>query len=616
MRIAALCALLSTLLLAQDAPQPVPRFRSGVDIVLLDVTVLDASRRPARGLSAGDFTILEDGRPQAVVSFEEVDSPEPDGSLVPWMREVPPDVRTNADDGRRLMLIVLDDVNIGFRDRPQVKRIGERLIDQLGPGDQAAIIYTGNNARSQEFTGNRKLLRAAVARFSDTAVAGMGTQYAVSTIHRAVASLAAIPHRRKAMVLVSSLTIDMANSRSDIPFQVREAMRRAQRANVSIYPINPAGLEVDIDTPADASSPSLSTGPSGGRDLAAETARFIAEHTGGFAVVNRNEFAPQIQQIFRETGAYYLIGFQSAHRDGKSRRVQVRVNRPGLAARTRSSYDAPEDGKPSKSDVKALPLVKALGSVLPAPDVPLRVAVAPFAMPGKPTAAVTIVLGVQQPVRAGIERVLEKVELISTAYSVSHKLRGQFTQVAQLALRGGGDDAKYEVLSRLDLPPGRYNLRFAARVSSTNKAGSVFEEIDVPDFRKETVSLSGVVMGVSPSLPSAPQGFLGAIAPVTPTSQRVFMKGHRPVAYLRVYQGGKRARTAIALSTTIINEQDRSVHAATETLDGARFTGEAGVEHRFDLPIDSLAPGAYLLRIEAKGASQASASREVRFVVR
>ena len=65
---------------------------------------------PSPGLTAADFTVLEDGKPQPIVAFQELSAPDPDGSLVPWMREVAPDVRTNSADGRRVFMLVLDDV--------------------------------------------------------------------------------------------------------------------------------------------------------------------------------------------------------------------------------------------------------------------------------------------------------------------------------------------------------------------------------------------------------------------------------------------------------------------------------------------------------------------------
>lgn len=598
-------ALLAAAFLAGQTQeqQPVPRFRSGVDVILLDVTVLDAERRPARGLKASDFTILEDGKPQPIVSFDEVDSPESDGSLVEWMREVPPDVRTNYGDDRRLVVIVLDDANVSFKHREHVKTIGRSIVDQLGPADQAAVIYTGNNAKSQEFTGNRKLLRAAVERFADTSVAGMQTTYSLSTIFRTMETLTAIPHRRKAMILVSNVAVDPTKP-DDLLFQMRYAIRRAREANVTIYPVTPAGLEVDIDSPT----------PGGPRDLVAETARIFAQETGGFAVVNRNEFTPQIRQIFRETGSYYLVGFQSSHRDGKMRRLEVTMTRPGLTARTRSGYEAPSDKKEKKAG-KVLPLYKALSSVLPSTDIPMRVTLAPFAAPGSRD-VVAITLGVQQPT-VSEERVVETVELISTAFNMNHRQVGSYKQTVKMTLRPAahGEDAKYEVLSRLELPPGRYNMRFAVNSVFRGKSGSVFEEVEIPNFDKEPLSMSGVVISVSPALPSAPREFLSPMLAVQPTTQRVFMRGHKPTAFLRLYQGGKKPRQPVTLVTTIVDQQDRVLHSTKDTLGADRFAGGAGVDQYVEVPVDRLAPGAYLLRFEATTTGK-PITREVRFVVR
>ncbi len=193
MRSTILAGVLASLALSQAPAQPpLPKFRTGVDVVLLDVTVLDRDRRPVRGLQAADFTVLEDGTPQPIVTFEELDSPEPDGSLVPWMREVAPDVRTNAADDRRIVLLILDDGLISFRHRENVKGIGRTIIDQLGPADQVAIIYTGNNAKSQEFTNDRAVLRRTVERFVETTVGGSAFQNTIQTVKRATQSLLAL----------------------------------------------------------------------------------------------------------------------------------------------------------------------------------------------------------------------------------------------------------------------------------------------------------------------------------------------------------------------------------------------------------------------------------------
>src|SRR5688572_2822067 len=92
------------------------QFRSSVELVHLDVSVLDASRRPVTGLTAADFTIFEDGQPRTVEAFAAVTVPLPaKKNDVPWSGTVSPDVQINepvrAPEGR-LFVLVIDDALI------------------------------------------------------------------------------------------------------------------------------------------------------------------------------------------------------------------------------------------------------------------------------------------------------------------------------------------------------------------------------------------------------------------------------------------------------------------------------------------------------------------------
>src|SRR5688572_18935053 len=80
---------------AAQSPEPQQTFRTGVDLVRLDVSVLDKNRQPVDGLRAEDFTVLEDGKPQPVVAFAAVDIPSPPPVAAEWMRQVGSDVATD-----------------------------------------------------------------------------------------------------------------------------------------------------------------------------------------------------------------------------------------------------------------------------------------------------------------------------------------------------------------------------------------------------------------------------------------------------------------------------------------------------------------------------------------
>jgi VWFA-related protein len=154
-------------------PEQMPPFRVGTEAIELDVTVLGEDGRPVRGLTAADFTVLENGVPQPIVAFAPVDIPAWTGSEPGWMRDVAPDVVTNRPDARRAIVVIFDD--FGIRWDPGIVRtaraIATKTIDQLGPADLAAVVYTLERRKGQEFTIDRERLRAAIDRFVPSGLA-------------------------------------------------------------------------------------------------------------------------------------------------------------------------------------------------------------------------------------------------------------------------------------------------------------------------------------------------------------------------------------------------------------------------------------------------------------
>jgi VWFA-related protein len=382
----------------QQTPVP-PPFRSKVEMVRLDVSVLDNTRLPVPGLKMGDFTVLENGKPQKLAAFTEVEVPEPIVPTTAWMKEVEPDIRRNDDlNDRRLILIVLDDAMISsmsVRSTNNVKTAARTIIDQLGAADLAAVIYTLDSRNVQEFTSDRSKLLAAIDRFSP----GFGgdqelfERYSVGTLLRASEYMAEIPQRRKAMFYISTGVAmnldaiarptyagregtggDPTGRAAWILEQMQDVFRQAQLANVNIHAIDPSALD----------------GLAGARvfDPHKDFLFTVSENTGGFPIVNRDDYAVAIAQVFLENSSYYLLGYEPViPDDGRYRRIEVKVNRPGLIVRARSGYYAPDAVKPVKSSAGAKagpsPLWKAISGLLPVGDLPLQVTAAPFAAPGE-----------------------------------------------------------------------------------------------------------------------------------------------------------------------------------------------------------------------------------------
>ena len=172
----------------------------------------------------------------------------------------------------------------------------------------------------------------------------------------------------------------------------------------------------------------------------------------------------------------------------------------------------------------------------------------------------------------------------------------------------------YEVVSRLPLKPGRYEIRVALD-AAPNERASVYTYVDVPDFAKAPLSLSGIVLAVSPSAPSAPADAFTNLLPVVPTAQREFARTDRATAFVKVYQEATAAAQPASVTARIADTSDRSVLDVATPLPADRFTANHDADYRLELPLDRLPRGEYLLTIDAS-LGQRTVRRGVRFTVR
>ena len=170
----------------------------------------------------------------------------------------------------------------------------------------------------------------------------------------------------------------------------------------------------------------------------------------------------------------------------------------------------------------------------------------------------------------------------------------------------------------MDLKPGRYQLRLAAHSSVGDpRTGSVFADVDIPDFANAPVSLSGVLFESRPAPPSAPKSTaLAAIVPIVPTVSRIFNRRDLVNAFVRAYQGGTALFAPLTLTIRIIDAQGQTMMNHEDSLGAASFDAKTRPDDdRIALPIANLAPGEYLLTIET-AIDKTTAQREVRFTVK
>lgn len=607
-----------------------PQFKIGIDVRQLDVVVLDREGRPVRGLTAADFTILEDGKPQKIAAIEEIVVP---GSTVPqavWMREVAPDVRTNSIpvDGR-LIVIVMDDAMT--RDPELIepaRRIGRAVINEMGPADLAAVVYTARNQHSQDFTSDRSRLLAAVERMRSGLASGAGDQfameptlrgYSIGTLARASEYLRAIEGRRKVLLYVSvgvpvdwadistpvanlgeeGVTVGGKEAMRDLGQHLRAALHEAALSNVAVYALSPRGLTVDDFR------------------LEREFLQTMSESTGGFAVVNTNTPEARVNDVFAANAGYYLLAYEIQRPDdGRYRRLDVKVNRSGVFVHARKGFFAARPGpRPARDGEPAVsPLATAMAGFLPKGDVPMQAGAFAIALPGKAEAGVAIVARVQQP--PVTRRAVHHVELLTTAFDPHGAARSSKRQNARVTMLPSGTHvAEYEVLSRIDLAPGRYSLRIAAHNPAIEKSGSVFCDLDVPDFRKDGLWLSSVALAVKPGVAAAPRGALSDLLPIVPTTVRDFAADDEVQGFVQVVQGGRSALRSVTVHIRVVDGSDAIVHRAGDTLESAMFSATRVGEYGFTVPVGGLRPGAYLLTIETR-AGERAARREIRFTRR
>jgi Ca-activated chloride channel family protein len=278
-----------------------PSFRTGVDLVLLNVSVTGPGGRHVGDLTADDFVVFEDGRPQNVSFFSRSDTP--------------------------LAVSMLIDTSSSMEERlPLAQRAAIDFVAKLRPGDTAEIVDFDNRIEVlQPFTSDRHLLEEAILK---TRAGGSTALY--NAVYIALKQLQkARPQRgdevRRDVIVVLS---DGEDTSSLVSFE--ELLDAVKRSQTAIYTI---GLALE---PLSSKATTL-TGEF--------VLRRLAQETGGqlFTAKQPSELANVYSQIADELATQYVLGYLStnARKNGDWRSTAVSVRRPNFQARTRPGYYAP-----------------------------------------------------------------------------------------------------------------------------------------------------------------------------------------------------------------------------------------------------------------------------------
>jgi VWFA-related protein len=615
-------ALVVCLMAVLQAPQAPPQFRASVDLMRIDVTVLDRNtRKPVRGLKAEDFEVRVNGDQQSIQAVAEVNSGARQASAGPaWQDTAARDVVTNDVTGARLLVIVMDDRGGGPWHRQSGKRVAHTIIDGLGPDDLAAVVFANKTDRSQDFTADRALLRAAVDSFDPLANPRFACPDFSGTVWKVRSFLSRLARYRRAIMLVTSRGVpegrcetgwwwlrDAGLKDEDHEAASSASLESGSRlGQVPIYFFTTFGLTVSTNPAA------RSTG---------ESAINLARRAGGRAIVENNAPETEVPAVLDELATHYTLAYVPTFPlDGKLRFADIKVLRPDVivmpasgafrTAREVNDGDARRTlavkGGSGLSDAITAPLMSG--------TLPMRLTTTTIAVPGAREQAVAITVGLPAAVDAPARQEFALLLTVHDGEGRTELLRSQ--QTVTIPAATSPSDALAEVLLRVDLRAGRYNVRVAAEAAGGGPAGSAYAVVTVPDLSRESLSMSGLAIGRAEGRPVGGREALQSLLPFAPTTVRAFASTDRVGALVRVHQRAGRPAQAMTVTITILDAAGATVVTATRQVAAAEVTA-GGVEHRYELPLASLPAGEYLLSIAAAvtGTRDQPTERHMRFSV-
>jgi hypothetical protein len=428
-----------------------------------------------------------------------------------------------------------------------------------------------------------------------------------------------VTRRRKTLLFIGTdVQIETTESICIDPVtRARGVMFRAlDLANLTVHTLDPVGLET---LSFQASSPR--GGYRGRANLVRQgNISVLPDRTGGRTVLNTNNPAARVSEIFRESDSYYLLGFESAAADGRRHDISVKVDRRGADVRTRRAYVANSTPAGAAPPSPAVTSAKdAIAGIMPKRDgVTFSASVASFEDPASGQPVLTVALHVRHdpvPLHAPVPESPEQVEIVTAVFTMDGRAVGSLQQTLTVTPQlGAAGAATYDVLQRIPARAGRYELRIGLTNAARQQSGSVHAFVDVPTFGSAPLDLSEINVYAPVGVP-AMKDSLTDVLPAPPTARRDFERGERATAFLRIYEGLGRPPAPVALSAAIVDEHNRRRFGQDMSLSPEGSNGVRTVDYAIDLPLADLEPGPYLLTIEAK-AGPASARRDLRFSVK
>jgi VWFA-related protein len=583
MRTSLAIGVLLTLAAMPAAQEPqTPRFRVAVDAVRIDAVVTDKDGNVVRDLTADDFEVSQDGKPQkvtfaqfvAVTAGVAIATPAPKtlkGNPVVGAPPLPAAGAVKRENIQRTLAVVVDDLAMSVESLYYVKRGLHDFIDKsLQPSDLVALVRTGGSMDGlQPFTTDRRVLHAAVDNlkwnaFSRSGVEAFqavnqfmqlddhatfspddfkaldnfrGTVMAAGTLgalNLVIHGARDLPGRKAILFVSEGFSVLEGDTKSPDP-RVRSPLDRAttrRRAPRVIYSIDARGLQTGALLASDnlkvGSLPGQATATCHRRmERSARTSRtgrigaatrrkawpYLAEQTGGFAVLNTNDLGAGLARASQDVRDYYVIGYEPEANTfaGKGKtpqyhKISVRLKRQGLKIRTRKEFlgvsDADESAAP---ETPVQQLVNAAISPFTATDIAVRTTLLPGFSPDRGL-FVRALLHIDASAltftkETGGEKTTASADVLGMVFDRDGTEVGHLSTGFEVALTSAAaEDALRDGLAytlRIPIPrAGPYQVRFAVRDRQSAKVGTAGEFINIADV-PHGVFASGIVIAAT-----------------------------------------------------------------------------------------------------------------------
>ncbi len=651
-----------------NTPQGGFVLKANADLVLTNVVARDAKTGElVKDLKQSDFKIYENGREQQISTFdfESVDmatpikeatvsglAAGPTGSKAVVVAK-PEELRNH-----RLIVMFFDLTSMQPEDLERSVEAAQLFLKtKMQPADLIALVSLGDTlAVDQDFTADKDALIREVGAYNGTEGQGfaegatansnqvedttaytpdeseyndLNTDRELFALRSISLSLAKINEKKSLLYFSGGISRDGIENEASL----RSAINSAVRADISIYSVDTRGLQA-IGPLGDASTGSLrGQGAFNGGSLtnnmqsnfnSQEVMGTLSSDTGGKAFFDSNDFAPAFAQVQKDTSAYYAIGFHSSDpaRDGKYRKLTVKITRPGIKLDYRPGYYAPADFKHSGKEDREQELQDQLASDLPATDIAVYMDAMYFRLDANryymPVSLV--VPGSQIPFVKGGDKDKATLDIIGAVIDDTKRPVGRVRDTVKLNLDASlaARQKNIQYTTSFNLPPGKYQVKFVVRENETGQMGSFIADVTLPDLKKAPLKMSSILLA-SQREPSKKPG--KEIDPLVrngeeyvPNISHVFRQDQHLYLLYEIYDPAHEKEAAAPGKTendTKGTKPGINLLSSLELMQGStkiyetpivqaraiNVEGRDAVSFELDVPLSGLKPGQYLCQL-------------------